>query len=78
AQLRDAWVLASRLRSAVVLWSGRTTGAQTDRLPHDSRDLAGVAALLGDVGTGGELEELYLRTARRARTVVERVFYGEE
>ncbi|MCZ2263622.1 bifunctional glutamine-synthetase adenylyltransferase/deadenyltransferase, partial [Isoptericola sp. QY 916] len=78
AQLRDAWVLASRVRSAVVLWSGRTTGAQTDRLPHDSRDLAGVAALLGDVGTGGELEELYLRTARRARTVVERVFYGEE
>ena len=78
AQLRDAWVLASRLRSAVVLWSGRTTGAQTDRLPHDSRDLAGVAALLGDVGTGGELEELYLRTARRARAVMERVFYGEE
>ncbi|SKC69006.1 bifunctional [glutamine synthetase] adenylyltransferase/[glutamine synthetase]-adenylyl-L-tyrosine phosphorylase [Krasilnikoviella flava] len=78
AQLRDAWVLASRLRSAVVLWSGRTTGAQTDRLPHDSRDLTGVAALLGDVGTGGELEELYLRTARRARAVMERVFYGED
>ncbi|MCK9793282.1 bifunctional [glutamine synthetase] adenylyltransferase/[glutamine synthetase]-adenylyl-L-tyrosine phosphorylase [Isoptericola sp. 4D.3] len=78
AQLRDAWVLASRLRSAVVLWSGRTTGAQTDQLPHDSRDLSGVAALLGDVGTGGELEELYLRTARRARAVVERVFYGED
>ncbi|MFD6176724.1 MULTISPECIES: bifunctional [glutamine synthetase] adenylyltransferase/[glutamine synthetase]-adenylyl-L-tyrosine phosphorylase [unclassified Isoptericola] len=78
AQLRDAWVLASRLRSAVVLWSGRTTGAQVDQLPHDSRDLTGVADLLGDVGTGGELEELYLRTARRARAVVERVFYGEE
>ena len=77
-QLRDAWVLASRLRSAVVLWSGRTTGAQVDQLPHDSRDLTGVAALLGDVGTGGELEELYLRTARRARSVMERVFYGED
>ena len=75
--LLDAWTLASRLRSAVVLWSGRVTGAQTDVLPHDRRDLAGIARLLGDVGTGSELEELYLRTARRARTVVERVVYGE-
>jgi glutamate-ammonia-ligase adenylyltransferase len=78
AQLRDAWILASRLRSAVVLWSGRTTGPQADVLPHDARSLTGVAGLLRDVGTGGELEELYLRTARRARAVVERVFYGEE
>ncbi|GGI12175.1 bifunctional [glutamine synthetase] adenylyltransferase/[glutamine synthetase]-adenylyl-L-tyrosine phosphorylase [Isoptericola cucumis] len=78
AQLRDAWVLASRLRSAVVLWSGRTTGPQVDVLPHDARSLTGVAGLLGDVGNGGEVEDLYLRTARRARAVVERVFYGEE
>lgn len=74
--LLDAWVLASRLRSAVVLWSGRVTGTQTDVLPHDRRDLAGVARVLGDVGTGADLEDLYLRTARRARAVVERVFYG--
>ncbi|GAA1739050.1 bifunctional [glutamine synthetase] adenylyltransferase/[glutamine synthetase]-adenylyl-L-tyrosine phosphorylase [Isoptericola hypogeus] len=78
AQLRDAWILASRLRSAVVLWSGRTTGPQADVLPHDARSLTGVAGLLRDVGTGGELEELYLRTARRARAVVERVLYGED
>ena len=78
AQLRDAWVLASRLRSAVVLWSGRTTGPQVDVLPHDARSLTGIAGLLRDVGTGGEVEELYLRTARRARAVVERVFYGED
>ncbi|MCA5894994.1 bifunctional [glutamine synthetase] adenylyltransferase/[glutamine synthetase]-adenylyl-L-tyrosine phosphorylase [Isoptericola sp. NEAU-Y5] len=76
--LRDAWYFASRLRSAVVLWSGRTTGAQVDILPHDRRELAGIANLMGDVGTGAELEDLYLRTARRARSVVERVFYGEE
>ena len=74
--LLDAWTLASRLRSAVVLWSGRVTGAQTDVLPHAHRDLTGIARVLGDVGTGAELEERYLRTARRARVVMEAVFYG--
>ncbi|MFI2365355.1 bifunctional [glutamine synthetase] adenylyltransferase/[glutamine synthetase]-adenylyl-L-tyrosine phosphorylase [Promicromonospora sp. NPDC019610] len=76
--LLEAWVLASRLRSAIVLWSGRTTGAGVDMLPHDSHALTGIARLLGDVGTGPELEELYLRLARRARAVMERVFYGAE
>ncbi|MFI2486970.1 bifunctional [glutamine synthetase] adenylyltransferase/[glutamine synthetase]-adenylyl-L-tyrosine phosphorylase [Promicromonospora kroppenstedtii] len=76
--LLEAWVLASRLRSAIVLWSGRTTGSGVDMLPHDSHALTGIARLLGDVGTGPELEELYLRVARRARAVMERVFYGAE
>lgn len=76
--LLEAWRLASRLRSAIVLWSGRTTGAGVDMLPHDSHALTGIARLLGDVGTGPELEELYLRVARRARAVVERVFYGAD
>ncbi|MFD2028884.1 bifunctional [glutamine synthetase] adenylyltransferase/[glutamine synthetase]-adenylyl-L-tyrosine phosphorylase [Promicromonospora aerolata] len=76
--LLEAWRLASRLRSAIVLWSGRTTGQGVDMLPHDSHALTGIARLLGDVGTGPELEELYLRLARRARTVMERVFYGAE
>ncbi|WP_129787874.1 bifunctional [glutamine synthetase] adenylyltransferase/[glutamine synthetase]-adenylyl-L-tyrosine phosphorylase [Promicromonospora panici] len=74
--LLEAWRLASRLRSAIVLWSGRTTGSGVDMLPHDSHALTGIARLLGDVGTGPELEELYLRVARRARGVMERVFYG--
>ncbi|WP_454858170.1 bifunctional [glutamine synthetase] adenylyltransferase/[glutamine synthetase]-adenylyl-L-tyrosine phosphorylase [Promicromonospora soli] len=76
--LLEAWRLASRLRSAIVLWSGRTTGSGVDMLPHDSHALTGLARLLGDVGTGPELEELYLRVARRARAVMERVFYGGE
>lgn len=76
--LLEAWRLASRLRSAIVLWSGRTTGQGVDMLPHDSHALTGIARLLGDVGTGPELEELYLRLARRARAVMERVFYGAE
>jgi glutamate-ammonia-ligase adenylyltransferase len=76
--LLEAWRLASRLRSAIVLWSGRTTGQGVDMLPHDSHALTGIARLLSDVGTGPELEELYLRVARRARGVMERVFYGAE
>jgi glutamate-ammonia-ligase adenylyltransferase len=72
--LKDAWVLASRLRSARVLWTGRATGSSGDVLPHDRRDLAGMAAVLGDVGTGADLENLYLRTARRSRAAFVTVF----
>ncbi|WP_448629233.1 [protein-PII] uridylyltransferase family protein [Cellulomonas soli] len=77
AVLADAWLLASRLRDANVLWTGRAAGSHTDVLPHDRQTLAGVARVVGyPAGSGGELEEDYLRTARRARAVVERVFYG--
>ncbi len=47
-------------------------------LPHVSHDLSGLAAALRFDGSGGDLEDHYLRTARRARAVVDRVFYGEE
>lgn len=76
--LREAWLLASRLRSALVLWSGKVGGPRADVLPADAWALSGLARLLGDVRTGQELEELYLRTARRARTVMERFVYGED
>ncbi|GIG39984.1 bifunctional [glutamine synthetase] adenylyltransferase/[glutamine synthetase]-adenylyl-L-tyrosine phosphorylase [Cellulomonas phragmiteti] len=75
--LREAWELASRVRDANVLWTGRAEGAHADVLPHDRTALAGVAHVLGgSAGSGAMLEETYLRTARRARMVVERVFYG--
>lgn len=75
--LATAWELASRIRDAVVLWSGRTGGAQVDQLPHDRQALAGIARVLGyPSGSGAELEQDYLRAARRARAVVERVFYA--
>jgi glutamate-ammonia-ligase adenylyltransferase len=76
-ELFGAWLLASRLRAANVLWSGRSTGQAVDVLPHESRNLAGLAAALRFDGSGGDLEDHYLRTARRARAVVDRVFYGE-
>ncbi|WP_102508364.1 bifunctional [glutamine synthetase] adenylyltransferase/[glutamine synthetase]-adenylyl-L-tyrosine phosphorylase [Sanguibacter massiliensis] len=72
--LREAWLLASSVRHANVLWSGRADGAGTDVLPAARRDLEGVARLLGR--DANDLEETYLRTARRCRAVVDRVFYG--
>jgi len=60
-----------------VLWTGRAGGAMADVLPHDRRALNGLARMLGlPPAAGGELEEMYLRTGRRARAVMERVFYG--
>lgn len=77
AILRESWVLCSQLRDALVLWTGRVGGAQSDVLPHDRRALGALARLLGmPPGSGTQLEETYLRTSRRARAVVERVFYA--
>lgn len=75
--LREAWLLASRLRDGLVLWTGRSGGAMADVLPHDRRALNGLARMLGlPPASGAELEEMYLRSGRRARGVMERVFYG--
>ncbi|MFJ4090259.1 bifunctional [glutamine synthetase] adenylyltransferase/[glutamine synthetase]-adenylyl-L-tyrosine phosphorylase [Kitasatospora sp. NPDC089913] len=71
--LDAAWVLASRVRSAVMLVRGRPG----DSFPADTRELAGVARYLGyGAGHSGELVDDYRRTTRRARSVVERLFYG--
>ena len=73
--LRQAWLLASRARSAVVLWTARTA----DVLPTDRRQLEGVARLLEyPPGSATRLEEDYLGVTRRARAVFERGFYGVE
>ena len=75
--LEEAWRLASGLRNAVVLWTGRTGGAAADLLPHDRHDLIGLDRVLGNPpGHDGDLADTYLRVARRARAVVDRVFYG--
>lgn len=64
--LLEAWCLASGLRDALVLWSGRASTAHADQLPSDRRALVGTARLLG-FESGLVLEEEYLRSARRAR-----------
>jgi glutamate-ammonia-ligase adenylyltransferase len=72
ARLSEAWILASRVRSAIVLWMNKAT----DLLPRDTADLDGIARLLGYApGSSALLEERYLATTRRARAVFERVFF---
>ncbi|AWE42549.1 MULTISPECIES: bifunctional [glutamine synthetase] adenylyltransferase/[glutamine synthetase]-adenylyl-L-tyrosine phosphorylase [unclassified Actinobaculum] len=75
--LREAWSFASQLRDVNFLGTGRAFTTKISALPHDSDELAVVTALLGwDAASRHEVEESYLRLARRCRAVVERVFYG--
>ncbi|SDZ02281.1 bifunctional [glutamine synthetase] adenylyltransferase/[glutamine synthetase]-adenylyl-L-tyrosine phosphorylase [Herbiconiux ginsengi] len=72
-KLHDAWIFASRARSAMTLWTNKTS----DVLPADRRQLEGVARLMEyPPGSATQLEEDYLGVTRRARTVFERLFYG--
>ncbi len=72
-RLGAAWRFASRTRSALVLWSGKTT----DVLPVDRIQLEGVARLMEyPPGSASQLEDDYLGVTRRARQVFEREFYG--
>ncbi|MFF7184421.1 bifunctional [glutamine synthetase] adenylyltransferase/[glutamine synthetase]-adenylyl-L-tyrosine phosphorylase [Streptomyces sp. NPDC008222] len=73
AILDEAWVLASRVRNAVMLVRGRAG----DTFPTQSRELAAVGRYLGyGPGHAGDMLDDYRRTTRRARTVVEELFYG--
>ncbi|WP_374010321.1 bifunctional [glutamine synthetase] adenylyltransferase/[glutamine synthetase]-adenylyl-L-tyrosine phosphorylase [Leifsonia sp. LS-T14] len=73
ARLRDAWIFASRTRSAMTLWTDKTA----DVLPSDRVALDGVARLMEyPPGSASRLEEDYLAVTRRARHVFERAFYG--
>ena len=71
AMLRHSWLLATRLRNAITLASGRPS----DSVPTSGPGLAAVAHLLG-YRPPTDLVEEYRRTTRRARGVVERVFYS--
>jgi glutamate-ammonia-ligase adenylyltransferase len=72
AALDAGWRLASRVRNALTLVRGRPV----DQLPRHGVDLAGVVSVLGE-SAGDDPQEFldeYLRTARRARQAVERIF----
>lgn len=71
--LEEAWILASRVRSASVLWANK----RTDVLPVDRKQLDGIARILEyPRGSAAQLEQDYLSHTRRARAVFERIFYG--
>ncbi|MFF8376369.1 bifunctional [glutamine synthetase] adenylyltransferase/[glutamine synthetase]-adenylyl-L-tyrosine phosphorylase [Streptomyces sp. NPDC015661] len=71
--LDEAWVLATRVRNAVMLVRGRPG----DTFPSQPRELAAVGRYLGyEAGHVGEMVDDYRRITRRARAVVEELFYG--
>lgn len=71
--LDEAWVLATRVRNAVMLVRGRAG----DTFPSGARELAAVGRYLGyGPGHVGDMLDDYRRTARRARAVVDDLFYG--
>ena len=74
AELTAAWELAARIRNAIMLVRGRPG----DTLPAKHSELTAVARLLGyPPGDAAQaLEQDYRRAARRARTVMEPLFYG--
>ncbi|MFI6477763.1 bifunctional [glutamine synthetase] adenylyltransferase/[glutamine synthetase]-adenylyl-L-tyrosine phosphorylase [Nonomuraea sp. NPDC050663] len=74
AVLAEAWRFASRIRDAIMLVKGRAG----DMVPADGRERRLIARTLGYPPDGSEdfLDD-YRRVTRRARQVVERVFYGD-
>lgn len=72
-KLAAAWRLASRLRSANTLLSGQTS----DVLPTDRGRLDGIGRLLEYPARSATIvEEDWMRAARQARRVFEKLFYG--
>jgi [glutamine synthetase] adenylyltransferase / [glutamine synthetase]-adenylyl-L-tyrosine phosphorylase len=71
--LANAWRLVSRVRNAVMLVRGRPS----DSLPREPRERSGVAYVCGYGADGAErMLDDYLRVTRRARAVVDHVFWG--
>lgn len=69
--LRAAWLIATRVRNAIVLAQGRPS----DMVPSDARTMAAVARAMGyRAGHTGDMREDYQRATRRARQVHERLF----
>ncbi|WP_020573273.1 bifunctional [glutamine synthetase] adenylyltransferase/[glutamine synthetase]-adenylyl-L-tyrosine phosphorylase [Actinopolymorpha alba] len=71
--LESAWRLATRARNAIMLVRDRPS----DSLPREARDLAAVSRLLGyGPQESGRFLEDYRRITRRARGVVDRLFWS--
>ena len=70
--LTEAWRMVTRIRNGVVLWRAKPS----ESMVETAGDRASLAYLLG-IGQDQteEMVNQYLRVTRRARQVVERVFY---
>ena len=75
--LAESWKLACRIRCGNVLVTNRLGGNKLDYLPTATAPAYALARLLGYApGKENDMREDYLRRARRARTVMERIFYN--
>ena len=71
--LTDGWRTVSRVRNAIAL----VKGSGAEQLPHDIRDRAAVASVLGyPAGATDAMVNDLMRRMRMSRDVVERVFWG--
>ncbi|AOS65176.1 bifunctional [glutamine synthetase] adenylyltransferase/[glutamine synthetase]-adenylyl-L-tyrosine phosphorylase [Actinoalloteichus hymeniacidonis] len=73
--LRAGWRMAARARNATTLVRGKPS----DQIPGSGHELASVARVMGldAAGEPGEFVDEYRRITRRARAVVDRIFYEE-
>ncbi|AKK11538.1 bifunctional [glutamine synthetase] adenylyltransferase/[glutamine synthetase]-adenylyl-L-tyrosine phosphorylase [Corynebacterium uterequi] len=72
--LSDAWLLATRARNAIVLVRGK----RKDQLPQPGPELAKVSGAAGwGASKYADFLDNYLKLTRRARNVVDEVFWGE-
>ncbi|MDX6251613.1 MAG: [glutamine synthetase] adenylyltransferase / [glutamine synthetase]-adenylyl-L-tyrosine [Kribbellaceae bacterium] len=72
--LERAWKTATRIRNAIMLVRARPS----DSLPRDPGDLAAVAQICGSPpGETSRFSDDYRRQTRRARNVVDRLFWGD-
>ena len=72
--LIDSWTLVTRVRNTVMLVKGRPS----DVVPKDPMELSRIAHSMGyGPRAGQQLMDDYLRTTRRARSVVMRLLYGQ-
>ncbi|HEY4598827.1 bifunctional [glutamine synthetase] adenylyltransferase/[glutamine synthetase]-adenylyl-L-tyrosine phosphorylase [Corynebacterium sp.] len=73
--MREAWITATKARNALALVRGK----RKDQLPGSGKPLAQVAAAAGwPIEESQEFLDDYLKKTRRARMVVDRVFWGED
>jgi glutamate-ammonia-ligase adenylyltransferase len=72
--LIDSWTLVTRVRNTVMLVKGRPS----DVVPKDPMELSRIAQSMGYGPRAGQLlMDDYLRTTRRARSVVMRLLYDQ-
>lgn len=74
AGLNEAWLLVTKVRNAATLVRGKSV----DLVPTSGKELGAVARVLGNAADAdpGEFLDNYRRTTRKARTVVESLFYN--